>query len=57
MKLVLPGPVLSDYSFVPANNPTNSRHGGVIVRDDLSFNESKVIELNIYFHLASKPCF
>ena len=53
-----------DYTFVQANNPNNSRHGGVglffknslpaIVRNDLSFDESVVIELklgrkNIFF--------
>ena len=55
---------LSEYIFVPANNPANTRHGGVglfyknslpvIVRNDLSFNESIVVELkfgqkNIFF--------
>ena len=44
-----------EYTFVPANNPANTRHGGVglfyknslpvIVRNDLSFNESIVVEL------------
>ena len=56
--------MLDDYTFVQANNPNNSRHGGVglffknsipaIVRNDLSFDESVVIELklgrkNIFF--------
>ena len=51
----LPETLLNDYSFVPANNPVNTRHGGVglfyknslpvIVRDDLSFDESIVVEL------------
>ena len=48
---------INDYTFVPANNPANVRHGGVglffknslpvIVRDDLSFDES--IETEIKF--------
>ena len=52
----LPEILLNDYSFVSANNPTNTRHGGVgifyknylpiIVRNDLSFGESVVLELN-----------
>ena len=47
--------LIDDYTFVPANNPANVRHGGVglffknslpvIVRDDLSFDESIVIEI------------
>ena len=51
----LPVTLLDDYTFVPANNPANVRHGGVglffkhslpvIVRNDLSFDESIVIEL------------
>ena len=46
---------LNDYTFVPANNPVNTRNGGVglfyknslpvIVRNDLSFDESIVDEL------------
>ena len=42
---------------MPANNPANNRHGGVglfcknslpvIVRDDLSFDESIVVELKL----------
>ena len=46
---------LNDYIFVSANNPANKRHGSVglfyrnslpiIVRNDLSFDESIVIEL------------
>ena len=61
----LPETLLSEYIFVPANNPANTRHGGVrlfyknslpvIVRNDLSFNESIVVELKfgqkIYFLL------
>ena len=51
----LPETLLGDYTFVPANNPANVRHGGVglffknslpvIIRNDLSFDESIVIEL------------
>ena len=51
----LPDTLLSDYTFVPANNPANSRNDGVgllyknslpvIVRNDLSFDESIVVEL------------
>ena len=43
----LPENLINDYTFVPANNPANVRHGGVgifyknslpvIVRNDLSF--------------------
>ena len=60
----LPETLLDDYTFLPANNPANARHGAVgllfknslpvIVRNDLSFDESIVIELkfgrkNIFF--------
>ena len=56
--------LLNDYTFVQADHPNNSRHGGVglffenslpvIVRNDLSVDESVVIELkfgrkNIFF--------
>ena len=51
----LPESLLNDYTFVPANNPVNTRNGGVglfyenslpvIVRNDLFFDESIVIEL------------
>ena len=51
----LPENLIDDYTFVPANNPANVRHGGVglfyknslpvIVRNDLSFDESVVIEI------------
>ena len=51
----LPETLINDYTFVPANNPANVRHGGVrlffknplpiIVRNDLYFDESIVIEL------------
>ena len=52
----LPVTLLDEYVFVPANNSANTRHGGVglfyktslpvIVRNDLSFNESIVVEFN-----------
>ena len=63
----LPETLINDYTFVPANNPANVRHGGigllfknslpVIVRDDQSFDESIVIEImfghkKIYFLLS-----
>ena len=48
--------LLKDYTFVSANNPSNHKHGGVglfyknslpiTIRNDLSFHESIVIELN-----------
>ena len=51
----LPESLLNEYTFVPANNPANKRHGGVglfyknslpvVVRNDLSFDESIVVEL------------
>ena len=51
----LPEPLFDDYTFVPANKQGNTRHGGVglfyknslpaIVRNDLSFDESIVVEL------------
>ena len=51
----LPDILLSDYTFVPANNPANSGNGGVglfyknslpvVIRKDLSFDESIVVEL------------
>ena len=52
----LPDKLLNNYAFVPCNNPTNTRHGGVglfyknslpiKIRNDLSFDESIVVELN-----------
>ena len=51
----LPEPLLDEYTFLPANNPTNTRRGGVglfyrnslpvVVRNDLSSDESIVVEL------------
>ena len=52
----LPDSLLNDYTFAHSKNPTNTRHGGVglfckqslpiKIRNDLSFDESIVIELN-----------
>ena len=52
----LPDTLINNYTFVSSNNPANTRHGGVglsfknslpvMVRNDLSFKESKVVELN-----------
>ena len=54
-RVELPEPLLNEYTFVAANNPANRRHGGVgffyrnslpvVVRNDLSFDESIVVEL------------
>ena len=51
----LPKSLFDDYTFAPANKPGNTRHGGVglfyknylpvIDRNDLSFDESIVVEL------------
>ena len=51
----LPQTLLNDYTFVSANNPANTRHGGVglfhknslpvTIRNDLHFDESIVVEL------------
>ena len=61
----LPETLLDEYIFVPANNPGNTRRGGVglfyknslpvVIRNDLSFDESIVVELkfgrkNIFFY-------
>ena len=55
----LPDPLMNDYKFVSANNPaiTTYSHGGVglfyknslpvIIRNDLSFDESIVVELKL----------
>ena len=69
----LPEPLLKEYTFLPCNNPTNTRRGGVglfyinslpvVVRNDLSFDESIVVELlffrkNIFFTvLYRSPAF
>ena len=65
--------LLNGYTFVPANNPANNRHGEVglfyknslPVRDELSFDESIVVELKLgrkkilftVLYLYSKFCF
>ena len=51
----LPETLLDEYTFVPANNPANTRRGGVgrfyknslpvVIRSDLSFDETIVVEL------------
>ena len=51
----LPDTLLDEYTFVPVNNLTNTRRGGVglfyknslplIIRNDLSFDESIVVEV------------
>ena len=53
----LPEPLLNEYTLLPGNNSTNTRRGGVglfyrnslpaVVRNDLSFDESIVVELII----------
>ena len=53
----LPETLLNEYSFVPANNPANTRHGWVclsyrntlpiMVRNVLFFDETIVVELKI----------
>ena len=50
-----PDPLLNDFTFISANSPTNKKRGGVgifyknslpaVIRNDLSFDESIVIEL------------
>ena len=55
--VVLPETLLNDYTFIPANNPVNTRNGGVglfyknslpvIVRNDSSLDESIVVELKL----------
>ena len=51
----IPDPLINDYTFESANNPANTRHGGVglfyknslpiVIRKDLSFEESIVAEI------------
>jgi len=53
----IPPQMLDDYTFISSNNPNNTKHGGVglffksslpiIVRNDLAFSESIVVELRI----------
>ena len=68
----LPETLPDEYTFVPVNNPTNTRRGGVglfyknslplIIRNDLSFGESIVVEVKfgrkkIFFYcFVSKSC-
>ena len=52
----LPDPFLENYTFVSCNNPNNTKHGDIgffyktslplKVRNDLSFEESLIVELN-----------
>ena len=52
----LPDNYLNNYTFISSNKPDNSRHGGsglfyrndlpITVRNDLSFDECVVVELN-----------
>ena len=66
----LPDILHNDYIFVSSQNPTNTRHGGVglffknslplKIRNDLSFEESIVVELNfgpkkIFFTVLYSP--
>ena len=67
----LPETLLDEYTFVPVNNPANTRRGGVglfyknslpvVIRNDLSFEELIVAELNFgrkkyLFYFISKSC-
>ena len=66
----LPQPLIN--TFLPANNPTNTRRGRVglfyrnsppvVVGNDLSFDESIVVELKfgrkrMFYCFVLKPCF
>ena len=69
----LPDSYLQDYTFIPSNKPDIHRHGGVglyckdtfpiKVSEDLSFDESIVVELNfgrkkIFFNILHRsPAF
>ena len=54
----IPEVLIEDYTFVNCKNPNNTKHGGVglfyknklpiIVRNDISLNESIVVELLCY---------
>ena len=64
--------LLDEYTFVPVNNLTNTRRGGVglfyrnslplIIRNDLSFGESIVVEVKFgrkkffFYCFVSKSC-
>ena len=66
----LPEPLLNEYRIVSANNPANTRRGGVglfyknslpvVVSKDLCFDESIVVELKFgrtffFYCFVSKP--
>ena len=63
----LPDILLNDYTFVSSQNPTNTRHGGVRlffknslpikIRNDLSFEESTMVELNFDRKKSSLRCY
>ena len=63
----LPDILINDYTFVSSKNPTNTRHGGVglfyknslpiKIRNDLSFDESIVVELNLAENFFSLQCY
>ena len=67
----LPETLLDKYTFVHVNNPANTRRGGVglfyknyrpvVIRNDLSFDESIVVELKfgrkkIFFTVLYRSC-
>ena len=68
----LPDILLNDYTILHSKNPTDNRHGGVglfyknslpiKIRNDLSFEESIVVELNFgrkkdfLYSAISKSC-
>ena len=61
----IPATLLENYTFISKNNPNDSRHGGVgifykntlslIIRNDLSFNETLVLELRFGKKGSSLP--
>ena len=64
----LPEMLLDVYTFMHANNPSNTRRGGVglfyknsfpvVIRNDLSFDESILVELKFgfFYCTVSKSC-
>ena len=68
----LPETLLDEYTFVPVNNPANTRRGGVglfyknslplIIRNDLSFDVSVVVDVKFgrkkmfFYCFVSKSC-
>ena len=67
----LPETLLDEYTCVHVNNPANTRRGGlglfyknslpVVIRNDLSFDESIVVELKFsrtffFYCFVSKSC-